>query len=271
MDYGKEKTIRITFIVFVLVSFISACGTIDPKTGLRSYIGSMQSGVLESEIGIKFDVNYFATKGLKKAPAVLLLPGSAKQNKFGSLPTKLNKAGFNVLVVDKYYMFDYWDASSSRIKKREALDKRGGVRDLVKNETIASINFLRDQENVDPNRIGILGSSMGSALGIMAMKEDDRIKTFVIVSPGRICGMGLFDYGIEEDILSEWKLLLLASHQDINPNGESSVSCAESIAKFCPDSTITKKYLTGDLHGGKLLRDNNSLNNEIVQWLKSNL
>jgi len=270
VDYGKAKTIRITFIVFVLMSFISACGTIDPKTGLRSYIGSMQSGVLESEIGIMFDANYFPTKGLKKAPAVLLLPGSAAQNYFGSLPTKLYKAGFNVLVVNRYYMFDYWGASSGRMK-RKVLAKRGGVRDLVKNETVASINFLRDQENVDPNRIGILGSSMGSALGIMGMEEDGRIKTSVIVSPGRICGMGLLDYEIKEEICSDWKLLLIASHQDINPNGESSVSCAESIAQSCPDSTITKKYLTGSLHGTKLLRNNYSLNNEIVQWLKSNL
>jgi len=270
MGRGANKRFGLTFIAFFLIVLISNCGTLDPKTGLRSYSGSMQSGVLESKTGIKYDVNYFPTKGLKKAPAVLLLPGAAVQNYFGNLPTKLNKAGFNVLVVTRYYMFDYW-GSGGRSSKRKALAKRGGAIDLVKNETITSINFLRDQENVDPNRICILGSSMGSALGIMGMKEDGRIKTSVIVSPGRICGMGLFSYHIEKKILDEWKLLLIASHQDINPNGRSAVDCAESIAQYCPDSTITKKYLTGSLHGTKLLRNNYSLNNEIVQWLKSNL
>jgi len=155
--------------------------------------------------------------------------------------------------------------------KLKALAERGGRADLVKNETITSIIFLRDQENVDPNRICILGSSMGSSLGIMGMKEDGRIKTSVIVSPAGICGRGLI-YEIDKKILNEWKLLLIASHQDLTARGGwSAVDCAESIARYFPDSTTTKKYLTGSLHGSKLLRNNDSLNNEIVQWLKSNL
>lgn len=260
------KTIGLRSLLIALLAFIISCGTIDPKTGLISSTGSKQHGILTSKEGIEFKVHYYPSN-LPKAPAILLLPGNERRNYFGYLPIRINKSGFNVLVITNYYGFN--DPSGSRGDAKElVLGKHGGIRNIVANEVTASVNFLRNQGNVDPDRIGILGSSMGTALAILMAEEDPQIRSLVIVSPGRICGTYFEHKKLNS---ANTKLLLIASHRDMMPGGGSSVNCAEPLAGMMPKAKIEKKYYDGTGHGMRLLQGNSRLHKLIIRWFNNYL
>jgi uncharacterized protein len=56
--------------------------------------------------------------------------------------------------------------------------------DQIPSETVSrAVDWLVANPEVDPNRIGIVGISQGSALALLAAARDKRIKTVAVVSP----------------------------------------------------------------------------------------
>lgn len=263
-----KNKVNILILIILIPTFFFGC-SINRTTGLRSIpFTNIQTGYLKSEEGKEFKVNYYPT--ISKAPAILLIPGDVSENYFGSLPSMLNKAGINVLVIDKYYNWPYF--SNQRLPKWKLLAKRGGVYGLAKNEVLTSLNFLKKQDNVDFNRIGILGSSMGSALCLTALKinQEITIKGFAAISPGRICTSG---YMIKLRSLptKNWKVFLASSSGDINPGGQSAADCSDMISYFFPEDNVTNKKYSGKLHGTKLIKNNFSVSKEITDWAVNSL
>ena len=114
----------------------------------------------------------FYKSEVPESPAVLILPGiSGRHDPYNNFSKKLNKAGFSVLSVN-YYKLDRVSKKAKHKDKKRALEKRGGTLGLVENEVTTALNFLWSQDNVDKNRIGIIGTSLGTWTGLQRCEND---------------------------------------------------------------------------------------------------
>ena len=124
----------------------------------------------------------------ERRPAVVLCHGwgGTKQHLNAiKLPQRLAEAGFVALA------FDYrgWGESESRVIVKDPLPKEKGettarvqvVREVVDPFDEAwdihhAIDFLQGEPSVDPERIGLWGSSYGGGLVVWIAAHDDRVK-----------------------------------------------------------------------------------------------
>ncbi len=124
-------------------------------------------------------VNFFTSDGLKLAgvfiegtgdTTIILLHGYGR-SKEQLLPQAsfLNKAGYNI------FMFDF-RASGESEGKYITFGQRE-QRDLV-----GALEYLRTQKNVNQEKIGLLGFSMGGAVALMKSGDLPEIKAMVITS-----------------------------------------------------------------------------------------
>ena len=71
-------------------------------------------------------------------------------------------------------------------------------------DVISAIDFLEKTKGIDPERIGVTGSSLGGMASLLAASEDTRIKAIVAVSPVCDFRSTVWDAG-NNDNLEEWK------------------------------------------------------------------
>lgn len=112
----------------------------------------------------------------KKVPAVLVCPGFAG-NKCGKfrllvrLAQELTQLGIAVL------RFDY----------RGAGDSEGSFQDITVEGKVSDVqsclHFLKNDPQIDPERIGLLGRSLGGAISILAARRYPPIKSLVLWAP----------------------------------------------------------------------------------------
>ncbi|MCX7887108.1 MAG: alpha/beta fold hydrolase [Verrucomicrobiae bacterium] len=156
--------------------------------------------------GVRMAGDLYLPKGLKpteKLPAVLFCAGTGGTK--NGLPTRLAprfvRAGFAFLA------FDYrgWGESDSRLmtlEKQPKPDAKGEV--TVRARAIrwqldfadqvtdirAAISFLSGEPSVDPQRIGILGTSYGGGLVTWVAGNDPRVRCVAAQVPGMGGGRG---------------------------------------------------------------------------------
>ncbi|MCC7477656.1 alpha/beta fold hydrolase [bacterium] len=129
---------------------------------------------------------YFAPKAPKVkgalAPAVLLLHmrGSDKAAWKG-LPRKLVDEGFAVLALDLRGHGESLDSFGRPLplQSMQDSDYQNMIFDLG-----AGHDFLAAQAGVDPERLAIIGASIGANLGLIYCAGDRRVRTVVALSPG---------------------------------------------------------------------------------------
>lgn len=90
----------------------------------------------------------------KRSPRVLLTAGV------------LYRGGFNVLMID---LIDHGDSSFD--DGRHA----GGVKESI--DIINAFNWLKEEKKIDSKKIGIMGASFGASTSLIAMGENNEIKT----------------------------------------------------------------------------------------------
>lgn len=118
-------------------------------------------------------------------PAIVLLHGSGPLTRysFGPYPRFFSNLGLAVLFYDKRgtgaSTGTRLDASTGR---PEALSESVYPDDL-RNDALAAVRFLRDRPEIDPDRIGLWGSSEGGMLTTQVAAHDRRV-AFVINSVG---------------------------------------------------------------------------------------
>ena len=187
------------------------------KTSLISLLGMLATTVVASDDFEKRDVtiwsdgvrmvgDLYLPKGLKKdekLPAVLFCAGTSgtKKGTPQKLAPRFVQAGFVFLA------FDYrgWGESDSRLMsldKQPTPDAKSEV--TVRARALrwqmdfadqamdirAAISFLAGEPNVDPQRIGILGSSYGGGLVAWTAGNDARVKCVAAQVPGMGGGRG---------------------------------------------------------------------------------
>ena len=129
--------------------------------------------------GGKIRCFYHESRGEIKRPAVLILPGlggirGSKREIYWSFARWLNKKyNFSVLAID------YLARSNEEVFR---LAKEHGSQIFFKREVTTALEFLRKKENVDKDKIGVLGSSFGTELALLTAGREDCVKTVVLLS-----------------------------------------------------------------------------------------
>jgi dienelactone hydrolase len=216
---------------------------------------------------------WYESRTGEKSPAVLILPGlSGRRDPYLSLAKKLNKSGFNVLAIS-YYKLER--AKGVKFRKKLLYD-RGGSINIVKKEVAKSLEFLRSQENVLGERIGLLGASLGTWVGLLAMAEDSKLKSFAMLSP--TCGEKGKWYktyeGMQELVtkFGNRHLLLIGSEKDRSaPESPSAVEKSEYLISIMPNAKIKTKYYPGSKHSYFMLEAHRDLVSVILNWFKETL
>ncbi|EPG75413.1 alpha/beta hydrolase family protein [Leptospira fainei serovar Hurstbridge str. BUT 6] len=146
------------------------------------------SGNTKEENGIKIEKIFFKNgefkvagnlyfppkfdKKKKYAAIVAVHPfGGVKEQVSGLYSKKLAELGFVTLAYDA----SYWGDSSGKPRNKEVPTTR--VEDIS-----AAIDFLSNRQEIDPKRIGVLGTCSGGGYAISVAQTDHRVKAVATVS-----------------------------------------------------------------------------------------
>ena len=126
--------------------------------------------------GIELDAWWIPVdqNGAGDSPVIILTHG-LRASKYDSdillVAAILNEAGFNTL------LFDQRDHGMSTIEDGQISVGTKEYRDLI-----SSVDWLVDEQSINPNRIGVYGLSMGAGTAAIAFGLDERIRAVVLES-----------------------------------------------------------------------------------------
>ncbi len=123
----------------------------------------------------------------------------------------------------------------------------------------AAVRYLRDQTNVDPERIVLIGASLGANLAIRYAAEDPRISNVILLSPGLEYKGVTAENAVEQ--YGSRPLFIAVSKED--RFSAKSALVLDALARG-------KKYLkiyTGAGHGTKMLSREPTLEPMIYKWM----
>jgi dienelactone hydrolase len=202
-----------------------------------------------------------------KAPGVILLPDTrCDRNHFADLPSKLNEAGFGVLAMD--FRYKELIGRLRNISEQINTIQKQDLNALVDQDMKSAINFLSHQDGIDPERIGLIGTSLGSRVGLISGSKY-KINALVLIS---LSGSEAFPGGKSiKQLLEEYgerPLLFVTSEKDWGGNGK-----AAQDNKFYFEWAKGKKELKiwpGSGHGVDILKREEA-SKFVLSWLGQNL
>lgn len=233
--------------------------------GIVGSFCSAETVTLQIPSGAKIKYVYYKSAANGKRPVVLLLPGLSGlrerylTEKYESLSKLLNKKyNFNVLMVD------YRGKTNEEVFK---IVREQSSKTFVEQEVARALDYLRKQENVDGEKIGVVGFSLGTVIAIRTAAREDCVKALALVS--LITGP---DVDLEPDFLrcSDRPMLFLAAKDDYIPQNKT--NAAENSVYWSQQAKGNTKLeiVKGKMHSAELL-ETRGLQEMIGEWLKANL
>jgi dienelactone hydrolase len=131
---------------------------------------------------------YYTPTGRTKFPVIIMLPhisGGVAAQRY--MTHGYLRAGFAVLHITSPYYFTFSKRHESWLAQAKDLDDLVEVVHLLRQAVINArqgIDWLVKQPGVDPDRIGLMGISMGGWVGVSVTGVDPRIKSAVYVLAG---------------------------------------------------------------------------------------
>jgi dienelactone hydrolase len=195
------------------------------------------------------------------SPAVLLLhQWQSTRKSYDNFAKQLQATGFGVLAIDgRGFGESVKTADGKTVSPLRTDDAVKAMKADVDN----AFNFLKQQKNVNPSRIGIVGASYGSSLAIIYGAENTQIKAVALLSPG----LNYFGNMPIEDAVKNYgerSLLLVAADDD--------KESAETVKKL---KQINEKYemqiYSKGGHGTTLFAAKVGLEDLLEQFLTKNL
>lgn len=216
---------------------------------------------------VKLGFDYYPAQQ-PNSPTVILLPDTRCDRKnFGAFPVKLNKAGFNVMAMDLRYK-DLIARSGNMQQQVQTIQKQN-LEVLVDQDLKSALDFLSKQNGVDPKRICILGTSLGSRIALKSGVQY-KLKALVLVS---LSGEELFPTGkiFIKELLSEFgdkPILFMSFVKDWGNNyraPEDNKMYMNWVKGKCE-----LKIWAGEGHGVDFIKINEA-EQFVISWLKQNL
>jgi dienelactone hydrolase len=187
------KFLLVTMVVSAgLMVNLSGCGNVAVKQGNTPVANRTPSETapatgpstvkIESPDGVVL-VGSFYRAQKPNSPAILLLhQWMANRHTFDRFAERMNKVGFAVLAIDGRGFGESVRTADGKELKVDT-EKGADPKDLL-SDVNSAIEFLGKQENVNANKIGIIGASYGSSVSIMYAAEHPNIAAVVLLSPG---------------------------------------------------------------------------------------
>ncbi len=194
-------------------------------------------------------------------PAIILIhQGGSSKSEWKNLKlwNNLKKAGFIVLAYD------------IRTHGQSGKDK-GSLSDLFNNpkrsplDLQAAIDFLKKEERVDHNRIGVLGASIGANLACVAASSDLYPVQSVVSISAKVSAVQ--NLSGTKSPLSFKNAFFVASEEE--QNGLRKKWANDLFNRTKGSRKI--KIASGESHGSYILRDNEKIQQEIITWFKDTL
>jgi len=249
------KRFFFTFSIIFLMSF--GCATTQV---------SKQSATIITDDQKKITATYYPAPS-PNAPGVILLPDTRCSKKyFGHFPTKLNEAGFAVLSMD----FRYKDLIARTRNRQQAISliQKQDLYALVKYDIKSAINFLSNQKGVNPERIALIGTSLGTRVGLISAVQY-KVKALVLIS---LSGQEALPGGKRiKDLLAEYgnrPVLFMTSEKDWGGNGKAAEH--NKIYFNWAKGEKELKIWSGAGHGVDILKREEA-SEFVLSWLKNNL
>jgi pimeloyl-ACP methyl ester carboxylesterase len=162
----------------------------------------------------------------------------------GFIPV-LQQAGFSVLAVDL-----------------RGHGQTGGelAWEKMPKDTPAMLATLRSRPEVEPQRIGIIGASIGANLALAEAARDPQMRAVALLSPG----LNYFTVDTIEPMKAYGArpVFIAVAEKD-----GFAASSSQELAKIAQGPVELKIY-PGESHGTELLRAQNDLSGVLIDWLK---
>lgn len=250
-----NKRFFFTFFIILLMGF--GCATTQV---------SKQSATIITDDQKKIAATYYPAPS-PNAPGVILLPDTRCNRKhFGHFTTKLNEAGFAVLAMD----FRYKDLIAQTRSREEAIStiKKQDLYSIVNHDIKSAIDFLFGQKGVNPERIALIGTSLGTRVGLISGVKF-KVKALVLIS---LSGQEALPGGKPiKQLLKEYgdrPILFMTSEKDWGGN----YKAAEHNKLYFNWAKGQKelKIWSGSGHGVDILKRGEA-SEFVLSWLKNNL
>ena len=248
---------KIFFMVALLLCGILGCAAAQTTQSPQSLVTGDQ---------VKLDFDYYPAQQ-PNSPTVILLPDTRCDRKmFSTFPTKLNKSGFNVMVID----FRYKDliARSGNMSQQIQTIQKQNLDVLVDQDMKSALDFLSRQKGVDFSRVCILGTSLGSRVALKSGVQY-KSKALVLIS---LSGEELFPGKILiKEVLSEYgdkPILFMSSVKDWGNNYKAAED--NKLYMNWVKGKCELKIWPGSGHGIDILNISEA-EQFVLSWLKQNL
>jgi pimeloyl-ACP methyl ester carboxylesterase len=199
--------------------------------------------------GLEIWGDFYAASGGEKAPAALLLHqfnGSSFDWQEFAVP--LAEQGYNVLAIDM---------------RGQGLTGGDDNWKLAESDAIALMGWLRDQETVDPDRVSVIGASIGANLALRACAQDEACHAVIALS----AGLGYYGVGTQDTVKGmKDKAIFLAASQNDTPAGND----IKILAAAAPSSAdvLMHIYASSNRHGTAMFSFPDLIP-MMLQWLDS--
>jgi dipeptidyl aminopeptidase/acylaminoacyl peptidase len=173
----RSQLLVIGLSLIVILSLVPGCiSDSRPQTGRVTF----QNG------GVKLAGNLFIPAGEGPFPAIVLVHGAGKYTSqdYKYLSFFFVNNGFATLTYDKRGV----GASSGSYKMVDVESGEAVLEDLA-SDALAGVKFLKNNEQIDPNKIGFFGiSQAGWIIPLAALKSSDI--AFIVLYSGPVCTVG---------------------------------------------------------------------------------
>lgn len=178
-------------------------------------------------------------------PGVLLLHMlNSDRTAWGNFIERLNANGYAVYAIDM-----------------RGHGETGGSNDwaLAQDDVVRALNVLREQPDVDPERVFVIGGSIGSNLALLTGESEGVVDGAVLLSPG-------LDYrGVKTESAAQSMdrpILIMASEGD-----SYSAESSQTLHDLAANSRL--EIYDGSLHGTRMLGTDLNIEEVILSWLEA--
>jgi len=206
---------------------------------------------LTTQDGLSLKTSFYPAKGTElPAPALLLLPMAYSDRRaWHDFAQNAQGAGYAVLALD---LRGHGDSAGEKVFDT-AMDL----------DVDAALMWLMARPDVDSERVGIAGASVGANLALRAGARYPEIESVALLSPG----MQLWDIGIQEAIVDYGKraVLIIVSEEDAYPAG----SCQQLDAMALGEHRL--HVYPGAAHGTDMFPAHDTLTSVLLDWFSVTL
>ena len=208
-------------------------------------------------------VGTFYESAKSNSPAVLMLhQWQSDRNSYDEFAKRLQKNGIGVLAIDGR---GFGESVKTIDDKTIEPSRTNETVEAMKADVENAFDFLAKQDNVDAERIGIVGASYGSSLALIYAAENPKVKAVALLSPG----LNYFDNMPTTPAIKKYgdrPLLLVAAEDD-----KESAAAVRKLKSAVKNEKYEDKIFEKGGHGTGIFEANVGLRNLLEEFLTKNL